>query len=140
MNILIRVVNGKLSSSIFSTEQARSMSSTKLPSCISMMSSVLPFKLMHLYFVSLKKKCILSSNNVHNSVLVIFHKFCLTKNRWNRIGEKSRNFHWTGWQTTVLFVKVNSVQEACAKCFAVDLKSWKSHEKKINKEHQILSF
>ena len=39
--------------------------------------------------------------------------------------------------------KVNSVQEACAKCFAVhilNLKSCKSNEKKWNNGHQTLSF
>ena len=46
----------RLSSFILSMEHASLMSSTKLPSWISRMSSVLPYRFMHLNFVSLQEQ------------------------------------------------------------------------------------
>ena len=55
--LLMSVMNPwRLSSFILSMEHASFISSTKLPSWISRMSSVLPYRFMHLNFVSLQEQ------------------------------------------------------------------------------------
>ena len=55
--------------------------------------------------------------------------------------QSSSEFSWTIDFTR--YFKVNSVQEACAKCFAVHMLKFEILQftwKKLNKEHQTLSF